>query len=30
MVNVVTEKYPEEIPQAQGNNYPQPREPETP
>jgi hypothetical protein len=30
MVNAVTERYPEEIPQAQGNNFSQPREPETP
>jgi hypothetical protein len=30
MVNAVTERYPEEIPRAQGNNLSQPREPETP
>jgi hypothetical protein len=30
MVNAITERYPEEIPRAQGNNFSQPREPETP
>jgi hypothetical protein len=30
MVNAITKRYPEEIPRAQGNNFSQPREPETP
>jgi hypothetical protein len=30
MVNAITERYPEEMPRTQGNNFSQPREPETP